>query len=198
MLTVLVHTEQKGAPNKDAPFIKKKCFDSQAATGASTVIPMFLAVPSTIFMAASTFMQFRSGSLISAISCTFQPSNKPHIAHTGVVLQHYTILGIASMFTQCMSKHTEAGVHQRIALLYVAWLCMALHHVASKLIYSHYILLLLQRQKKQIIWPCNNQSIDRSTSIYSMSWGATGGQQIKMGSVNLYPLCTNAHANATV
>ena len=37
------------------------------------VIPMFLAVPSTIFMAGSMLVQFRSGSLISAISCTDAP-----------------------------------------------------------------------------------------------------------------------------
>ena len=37
------------------------------------VIPMFLAVPSTIFMAGSMLVQFRSGSLISAISCTGAP-----------------------------------------------------------------------------------------------------------------------------
>ena len=35
-----------------------------------TVTPMFLAVPSTIFIAASTVVAFRSGSFISAISCT--------------------------------------------------------------------------------------------------------------------------------
>ena len=35
---------------------------------ASTVIPMFLAVPSTIFMAASISVQLRSGSLVVAIS----------------------------------------------------------------------------------------------------------------------------------
>lgn len=33
------------------------------------VMPMFLAVPSTIFMAGSIVAQLRSGSLVSAISC---------------------------------------------------------------------------------------------------------------------------------
>ena len=38
-------------------------------TQSLTVTPMFLAVPSTMRMAASTVTAFRSGSLISAISC---------------------------------------------------------------------------------------------------------------------------------
>lgn len=43
-----------------------------AASGASMLIPMFLAVPATIFIAASTLEQFKSGNLVSAISCTQQ------------------------------------------------------------------------------------------------------------------------------
>lgn len=43
-----------------------------AVTGASMLIPMFLAVPATIFIAASTLLQFKSGNLVSAISCTQQ------------------------------------------------------------------------------------------------------------------------------
>ena len=37
---------------------------------ASTVIPMFLAVPSMILIPASTVVAFRSGIFVSAISCT--------------------------------------------------------------------------------------------------------------------------------
>ena len=42
---------------------------ASGSLGASTVSPMFLAVPSMMRMAASTFVQLRSGSLVSAISC---------------------------------------------------------------------------------------------------------------------------------
>ena len=42
------------------------------------VIPMFLAVPSTIFMAGSMLVQFKSGSLISAISCIEHPKTTSH------------------------------------------------------------------------------------------------------------------------
>lgn len=34
------------------------------------VMPMFLAVPATILIAGSIVLQFKSGSLVSAISCT--------------------------------------------------------------------------------------------------------------------------------
>ena len=44
---------------------------------ASTVMPMFLAVPSMIFIPASTVVAFKSGIFVSAISCTAGPGCKP-------------------------------------------------------------------------------------------------------------------------
>lgn len=41
-----------------------------AAQASTTVMPMFFAVPSMMFMPASTVVAFRSGILISAISCS--------------------------------------------------------------------------------------------------------------------------------
>ena len=45
---------------------------------STTVMPMFLAVPSMMRMPASTVMAFKSGSFVSAISCSIQ---QPKTAH---------------------------------------------------------------------------------------------------------------------
>ena len=67
--TLLMHWFPLHARHQNSPPRNQKQEINQTAAGSSTVMPMFLAVPATIFIAASIVTAFRSGILVSAISC---------------------------------------------------------------------------------------------------------------------------------
>ena len=86
--------------------LASNCHESVLGSGyapRSTVMPMLLAVPSTILMAASMSMAFRSFIFCSAISFTLEAGTEPTFSAWGSLLPF-------SMPAACLSRAPAGGV----------------------------------------------------------------------------------------